>query len=334
MKREAPPVVAETPRSSVPQEKPLPVIRREITPDQICVLTFDRSGSSANVFDRAALEELDSDLDFIAGSPTLRGVVLASAKNSIFVAGADLHAMAHASSDELHRLIELGQSVFNRLASLQIPTVAAIHGACVGGGCEIALACDYRIATPDRVTRIGLPETQLGILPAWGGSTRLPRLIGLPRALDVILGGKTLAAKQALRYGMVDDLAPRERLVDLACRKILSEGLNLRRRRHPLKLMATNNVLVANLISLRVQSQLMKKTCGHYPALFKALEVARKGVSRSVEASLKLERDAILELAPTEECRNLIRVFFMQEHAKKLGYLVENADARPKPVAR
>lgn len=334
MKREVPSVASETTSSSVPQEKPLPAIRREITPDQICVLTFDRSGSSANVFDRAALEELDSDLDFIAGSPTLKGVVLASAKNSIFVAGADLHALASASSDELHRLIELGQSVFNRLASLHIPTVAAIHGACVGGGCEIALACDYRIATPDRVTKIGLPETQLGILPAWGGSTRLPRLIGLPKALDVILGGKTLAAKQALRCGMVDDLAPRERLVEFACRKILDEGPNLRRRRHPLRLLATNNALVANLISLRVQSQLLKKTRGHYPALFKALEIVRKGVSRSVEESLKLERDAILELAPTEECRNLIRVFFMQEHAKKLGYLVENAGDRSKPVVR
>jgi len=332
--REDPRVVFETVRSIASQEKALPAIRREITPGQVCVLTFDQPGSSANVFNRAALEELDAHLDFIAGSPTLKGVVLASAKNSIFVAGADLHAMANASSDELHHLIELGQSVFNRLAALHIPTVAAIHGACVGGGCEIALACDYRIATPDRVTKIGLPETQLGILPAWGGSTRLPRLIGLPKALDIILGGKTLAAKQALRCGMVDDLAPRERLVDLACRKILGKGLNLRRGRHPLKLLITNNALVANLISLRVQSQLLKKTRGHYPALFKALEVVRKGVSRSVEESLKLERDAILELAPTEECRNLIRVFFMQERAKKLGYRVENAGAKPKPVGR
>jgi 3-hydroxyacyl-CoA dehydrogenase/enoyl-CoA hydratase/3-hydroxybutyryl-CoA epimerase len=334
MKRAVPPGVSETPASSAIQEKPLPAIRREITSDQICVLTFDRPGSSANVFDRAALEELDAHLDFIAGSPKLKGAVLASAKNSIFIAGADLHALANASPDELLRLIELGQAVFTRLASLRIPTVAAIHGACVGGGCEIALACDYRIATPDRVTKIGLPETQLGILPAWGGSTRLPRLVGLPKALDVILGGKTLAAKQALRYGMVDDLAPRERLVDFACRKILNQGLNLRRGRHPLKRLATNNALVANLISLRVQSQLLKKTRGHYPALFKALEVVRKGVSRSVGESLKLERDAILELAPTEECRNLIRVFFMQEHAKKCGYLVENVGTKPKPVAR
>src|SRR5205814_3949154 len=133
--------------------------------------------------------------------------------NSISVAGADLHALGRASGPEREGLIELGQTVFNRLESLNIPTVAAIHGACVGGGYEVCLACDARLASTDRATRIGLPETQLGILPAWGGSTRLPRLIGLPRALDVILGGKTLAAQQALNYGMVDELVPRERLV-------------------------------------------------------------------------------------------------------------------------
>ena len=100
---------------------------------------------------------------------------------------------------EVTRFIQRGQEVFNRLAALKMPKVAAIHGACLGGGYEMALACDYRIATADRATKIGLPETKLGILPAWGGSTRLPRLVGVIRALDLILGGKTPAAKQALR---------------------------------------------------------------------------------------------------------------------------------------
>src|SRR5213595_2159279 len=98
----------------------------------------------------------------------------------------------------------------NRVAALAIPTVATVHGAAVGGGYELCLACDYRVASNDRATKLGLPEIQLGLLPAWGGSTRLPRLIGLPKALDVILGGKTPAARQALKYGLVDDLAPRD----------------------------------------------------------------------------------------------------------------------------
>src|SRR5581483_4264940 len=127
---------------------------------------------------------------------------LATAKRSIFVAGVDLKMISEDPSIEnVRTLIELCQSVMNRLAALPIPTVAAIHGAAVGGGYEVCLACDYRVASTDRSTKIGLPETQLGLLPAWGGATRLPRLIGLPAALDLILAGKTLAAKPALKRG-------------------------------------------------------------------------------------------------------------------------------------
>ncbi|PYK61846.1 MAG: hypothetical protein DME21_07990 [Verrucomicrobia bacterium] len=320
------------PLSSVAQEKRC--VYRQITDEQVCILTFDRPNSSANVFDRETLHELDDHLDFIADSTELKGVVLTSAKNSIFIAGADLHALADASADDLASLIELGQTVFNRVASLNIPTAAAIHGACVGGGFELCLACDYRVASPDRATKIGLPETQLGILPAWGGSTRLPRLIGLPRSLDVILGGKTLAAKQALKYGMVDDLVPRERLVEFACRKILTQRSELRRRRHGFKHWATNNRLFAMALSLRIESRLLKKTRGHYPAVFKALEVVTRGLSRPPAESLALEREAMLELARTEECHNLIRIFFMQERARKRSYILGPTPAVAKPVDR
>ncbi len=280
------------------------------------------------------MEELNEQLQFIAESPQLKGLALASAKNSIFVAGADLHAVADATAGELAELIDLGQSVFNRLEALRIPKVAAIHGACLGGGLEMCLACDYRVASNDRATRIGLPETQLGILPAWGGSTRLPRLIGLPRALDIILAGKTLAAKPALKCGLVDDLVPRERLVEFACRKILASGLQRPRRPRGWKLWVTNNRLVAAVLSLLVESRLLKKTRGHYPALFKALEVASKGISRPVADSLALERKAIVELARTRECHNLVRIFFMQEHAKKRSYAAPEAGAAVKPMAR
>ncbi len=320
--------------SSEADETALVHVHRRVTGDNVCILTFDRPGSSANVFDRATLDELNRHLDFIIGAPTLKGLVIASAKDSIFVAGADLHAIAGVSVDELARLIELGQSVFNRLASLAIPTLAAIHGSCVGGGYEMCLACDQRIATPDRATKIGLPETQLGILPAWGGSTRLSRLIGLPKALDVILGGKTLPAKQALKFGMVDDLVPREKLAEYACERILIAGKSLRRPAHKLKRVATNNALVAKVISLRVKSQLLKRTRGHYPALSKALEVVIKGVSRSVEKSLALERDAILELVRTNECRNLVRLFFLQEQAKKRSVMPGAAAAHARPILR
>lgn len=311
-------------------EKPsLECIRRDVTKDEICVLTFDRPESSANLFDRAALLELDQHLNFISSDSSIKGLVLISAKKSIFIAGADIHALANGvKTDDLAERIELGQSVFNRIEALSIPTVAAIHGACLGGGYEITLACDYRIASPDRVTRIGLPETQLGILPAWGGSTRLPRLIGLPKALKVILSGKALAAQQALKAGLVDELVPREYLLRIASRKILAEGKRLNRRPTNLMLPVTNNALAARLMANRLGSKIVRKTRGHYPALFKALEVVTRGVSRSFEESLALEQAAMLELAQTEACRNLIRVFLLQERAKKLiGESRDNGEA-------
>ena len=309
-----------SPASASPTVKTMaPLIQRQITEDEICVLTFDRPDSSANLFDRATLVELNEQLAVISRETRLKGLILTSAKKSIFIAGADIHAMASGvNPEDMRELIQLGQSVFNRLASLSIPTVAAIHGACLGGGFEVCLACDYRIASPDRATKIGLPEVQLGILPAWGGSTRLPRLIGLPKALDIILAGKTLAAKPAFKAGMVDELVPREYLLDVARKRILSQGLKLRQRKSRLMATATNNALVAALLRKRLHAQILKETRGHYPAVLKALDVVTRGISRPVEESLALELNGVLELAQTEVCHNLIRVFFLQERAKKL----------------
>src|SRR6266568_4146953 len=298
---------------ALPTQPSQRTIRRLIREDQICVLTLDRPGSEANLFDRRALAELGEELDFVAGAPQIKGLVITSAKRSIFIAGADLKMMSESAPlEQVRELIVQGQAVMNRLAALAIPTVAAIHGAAVGGGYELCLACDYRLASPERVTRMGLPETQLGLLPAWGGATRLPRLIGLPRALDIILGGKTLAAKQACKCGMVDDLVPAEYLLDAAARRI-SRG----KPRRPRRRLYVNNRLVASVIAVRLRSQLAKKTRGHYPAVLKALEVVTRGISKTVAESLALERDAILQLVQTEAFRNLVRVFFLQERAKK-----------------
>ncbi|MEY4199056.1 MAG: Fatty acid oxidation complex subunit alpha [Verrucomicrobiota bacterium] len=219
----------------------------------------------------------------------------------------------------LREMVEFGQRVFSRLAALPLPTAAAIHGAALGGGFEVCLACDFRFATPDKATKLGLPEVQLGILPAWGGSTRLPRLIGLPQALDLILAGKTVVAKQALKLGLVDDLVPRESLLAAALAKVAKAG----RKPHravPFAVKATNNVVAGNLISMLTQPKLFKKSRGHYPAVLKALEVVTLGVGRSEERALKLEADAICQLAQTEAAKNLIRVFFLQERAKKLTF--------------
>jgi 3-hydroxyacyl-CoA dehydrogenase/enoyl-CoA hydratase/3-hydroxybutyryl-CoA epimerase len=299
-------------RKPLPTPSPPPTIKRTIRDDKICILTFDRPGSAANIFDAATLSELREELDLIAATPDLKGLVLTSAKRSIFIAGADLRMM-DASPVQVRELIELGQSVMNRLAAMRIPTVAAIHGAAVGGGYELCLACDYRVASNDRATKIGLPETQLGLLPAWGGSTRLPRLIGLPAALAIILAGKTLAAKPAVKRGLVDELVPAEYLLPTAVRMI-KRGKRTNRSQHWL----VNNPLSAAIIRSRARTQVLKKTGGHYPAPLAALDVVTHGISKSVEESLRLERERVLELIQGDTCRNLIRVFFLQERAKKL----------------
>jgi 3-hydroxyacyl-CoA dehydrogenase / enoyl-CoA hydratase / 3-hydroxybutyryl-CoA epimerase len=296
----------------VPKPSSGPMIKREIRDDKICVLTFDRPDSAANIFDAATLTELGDHLTFIANTPDLKGLILISAKRSIFIAGADLKSMSQAASaDDVRKLIELGQNVMNQVAALRIPTVAAVHGAAVGGGYELCLACDYRVASNDRVTKLGLPEIQLGLLPAWGGSTRLPRLIGLPKALDIILAGKTVAAKPALKRGMVDEVVPAEYLLPTAL-KVLSRG-KPRRKSHAL----VNNVLTASAIRMRLHPKLLKKTRGHYPAVLKALDVVTSGVFKSLEVSLEQEREGILDLIKGDTCRNLIRIFFLQERAKK-----------------
>jgi len=313
----------------VPAEGQPRTIHRTVRDDRICVLTFDRPGSSANIFDPATLEELRQELDFIAGSPELKGVILASAKRSIFIAGADLHRMtAKTPPAEVRELIEFGQAQIHRLSQLPVPTVAAIHGAAMGGGYEISLACDYRVASPDRATRIGLPETNLGLLPAWGGATRLPRLIGLPAALDFILTGKTVGARQALALGLVDELVPRERLVEVAAQKI-----RLGKRRLPNHWLF-NLAARAAAGSGQLRRQLLKKTRGHYPAVLKAAEVMTRGIGKSVEGSLALEREAILDLVRTDACHNLIRMFFLQERAKKRTLDGGAPQVEPKPVAR
>jgi len=273
------------------------------------LLTFDRPNSSANIFDIPTLLELRETLDTLPSSST--GLIFLSAKPSIFIAGADLNALESLSGEDLRNFIELGQSVFNRIASLPIPTVAAIHGACVGGGYELCLACNWRIATPDRATKIGLPETQLGILPAWGGSTRLPRLIGVPAALDIILNGKTLPAKPARRRGLIDDIVPRELLVPTALKWIQS-----RQPRQPRsQILDRISAAIAAPVARR---RMEAKSRGHYPALPKALRAVTQGAFGPVPVSLHRELTYVLDLATTPECRNLIRVHYLTERAKKL----------------
>ena len=302
-------------------------LRLDFGADGIATLTLDRQGSTANIFDTAALEELDAHLTTLEARRDLRGLLIVSAKPKIFIAGADLNSFAGATPERLGEIVGLGHRIFTRLERLPIPSVAAINGVCLGGGCELALACDWRVGSTDKSTKIGLPETQLGILPAWGGSVRLPRLVGLPAALGVILAGKQLVAQQAQKIGLVDDVAHPEYLV-AAARKLLARGK--RQPATPKGLM--NSALLRPLVSMQARKGVLAKTHGHYPAPLKALDVAVAALGRPLEQGLALEKEAFLDLVKTPECRSLMSIFFLQERAKKLK--IAGAEGAARPVRR
>jgi 3-hydroxyacyl-CoA dehydrogenase/enoyl-CoA hydratase/3-hydroxybutyryl-CoA epimerase len=278
------------------------MIRREIDDDHICLLTFDRPESGANIFDAGTLDELKEHLDFAENDASLRGLIIASAKKSIFIAGADLKTLLQqAQSGEMREFIAKGQEIFNRLANLKIPSIAAIHGASAGGGYEVALACDYRIASDDPGTRIGLPETTLGLIPAWGGCTRLPRLIGAEKAAEVILKGKLYSAHEALKLGLVDGIAPRDQLFDRAREKMR----------------AGKRKLESPTPATPGSPELAPPRQTGNPAPQRAYEIINKTLSISPHESLRMELDAIVDLGKKESTQNLIRNFFLAEKYKK-----------------
>lgn len=302
-------------------------IARSSTSDGIGLLTFDRPSSSANVFDRATLGELEAHLAALEKEPGLRGVILTSAKPKIFIAGADLNAFAGGADEQaLRDMVSEGQRIFTRISQLKVPAVAAIHGVCLGGGLEVALACDWRVASTDKATRLGLPETQLGILPAWGGSTRLPRLIGLSKALGLILTGRQIVGVQALKLGVVDQVAAPEYLLDVA-RELIARG------KRPASLARWSDTApFAWLVAAQARRAVRAKTRGHYPAPLKAIDVCTATARGKPEAGFEREQAAFLELVRTPECRNLLNVFFLQERAKKLG--ASTGDRALPPVRR
>ncbi len=286
-----------TPSTSAPN------IRREIGDDGVCLLIFDRPDSGANIFDAATLRDLSEQLDFIESDSSLKGVVVTSAKKSIFIAGADLQTLLRqAQTGEMRAFIAVGQKIFNRLSALKIPTAAAIHGACAGGGYEITLACDYRVASDAPATRIGLPETTLGLVPAWGGATRLPRLIGPEKAAEVILKGKLYPAQEALQLGLVDKVVPQESLLSAAKEALRTQG----------KERATAEAGRSPGTSKAVEAPPSQNSA---PA--RAAEIINQSLTSSEEDSLRHELDAIVELGETEATRNLIRNFFLADKYKK-----------------
>ncbi len=248
------------------------------------------------------------------------GLVIQSPSIESFCVGADI-SLIQGVVDVTHgaALACEGQSAFNLLQDLPCTTVAAIGGPCVGGGCEMVLACDYRIATDSSGTSIGLPETKLGILPGFGGTYRLPRLIGLPKALDIILAGKTLRAHQALKVGLVDEVVTGDTLLTRA--EAIARGTHRPKRRSPglSERLLSNNPIGRAVVSRAASKTVRKQTKGFYPAPPKALSVTAGGLGRSRKAALEIEAEELGKLITSPESKALVHIFFLTEAAKSIG---------------
>jgi 3-hydroxyacyl-CoA dehydrogenase/enoyl-CoA hydratase/3-hydroxybutyryl-CoA epimerase len=285
--------------------------------DGVLVLSFDRAGASVNTFAQDVLIELDNLLERLALDPP-KGLVLNSAKSSGFIAGADIREFQ--TFDEkgtVGDVIRRGQQVFQRLSELRCPTVAAIHGFCMGGGTEISLACDYRVASKDPSTRIGLPEVKLGIYPGWGGSVRLPRLVGAPAAFDMMLTGRSLSASAARGIGLVDKVAEAAVLVDEAAK--LALGGTQRPFKQRFMGWLTNTWPARQVLAPVLTRQVARKARReHYPAPYSLINTWQRS-GGGIQSRLAAERKSVVKLSSTPTARNLIRVFFLQERLKGLG---------------
>ena len=251
------------------------------------------------------------------------GVIIHSAKKSGFAAGADIKEFVqYAAAGTVLENIEHGQRVFQQLAQLPCPTVAAIHGACMGGGTELTLACRQRVATNDEKTRIGLPEVMLGIHPGWGGTARLPRLIGATQALPIMLTGKPLSARRALALGVIDRaVAPDELLTEARrlLRRPASRPFAIRAKAWASNLWPVRQVL-APMVVKQTAAKVRKE---HYPAPFALIDVWQRG-GGSIKQRLKLEARSVARLADTPTAQNLIRIFLLQERLKGQGSGIEH----------
>jgi 3-hydroxyacyl-CoA dehydrogenase/enoyl-CoA hydratase/3-hydroxybutyryl-CoA epimerase len=302
-------------------------LQRELLEDGVLVLTLDVPGEKVNTLSRALMNELDVALGEIESGLGVTAVVLRSGKPDGFIAGADIRDFGTIRSAlEAETLSRGGQAILNRLEALPFPVVAAIHGAALGGGMEVALACTYRIASDDPKTVLGQPEVQLGLIPGAGGTQRLPRLIGLPAALDLIVTGRSLKARRALKAGVVDEVVPTAALLPAARRAALALAAGTLKPR-PRKVRLQDRLL-RPIILRKARAAVQEKTHGHYPAPLRAIEAVEKATSRSLEEGLKVEAKHFGELAVSDVSRALVSVFFATQEIKKDAGYPEGTEAR------
>lgn len=285
--------------------------------DGIAWLVFNQMDSSVNTLNQETLEEFDRLLDNVAQNSHIKGVIIASGKSTGFIVGADLNAFTKVKdANEAVNLTRKVQQIFDKLEHVHVPTVAMIEGLCLGGGLELALGCQYRVALDDSKTRLGLPEILFGIHPGWGGSVRLPQLIGAMPALDLILTGKMVSAKTAAKLGIVDAVVPL-RHIKWAAESFILEKPNHYRPPGYNGLFKLH--LVRKAVAVGLRKKLMQKALPqYYPAPYAVINNWVRDNSNDKRAYLN-EANSVGKLLVTDTSRNLVRLFFLQERLKSLA---------------
>ncbi|HHP0460486.1 TPA: fatty acid oxidation complex subunit alpha FadJ [Vibrio harveyi] len=303
----------------------------KIDEQNIAWLAIDVPNEKMNTLQAAFADEMKEIFAQLKDTNGVKGMIIHSLKPDNFVAGADVRMLeACTTANEAEALAKQGQELFQQLSDLPYPVVAAIHGPCLGGGLELALACDYRVCTDSDKTRLGLPEVQLGLLPGSGGTQRLPRLIGLLPSLDLILTGKQLRAKKAKKLGVVDACVPETILLDVA-KQLIEKGKNKGKKKQSTKeKLMSGSGLGRKFVFEQAAKKTNEKTRGNYPATVAILEVIQHGLEKGFAQGQELEAKRFGELVMSSESKALRSIFFATTEMKK-----ENgAEAEPAAVNR
>lgn len=297
-------------------------------------ITIDVPGESQNTLKGEFVDEINALFDQIESNQSIHALVLISGKDNNFIAGADISQLESiTTAEEATELALNGHQVFARLENMSVPVIAAIHGACLGGGLELSLACSHRVCTDDRATRLGLPEVQLGVLPGGGGTQRLPRLVGIATALDMMLTGKQLVAKQAKKLGLVDEVVPVANLRKAAEKMALKQVNKKRRRTRDIELQFSPSSLLKmpelqklaletttfgrKIIFDKALQTVNKKTRGNYPSPEKIIQCVTVGMEEGFEAGLATEAKLFGELVVSKPAEQLMNIFFATTELKK-----------------
>ena len=305
--------------------------------DNIATLVLDNKEARVNIFSTPFMEALETAIAELRDSNSTRGLVIRSGKDAGFVAGANIDEIANISENsDAYEKSRRGQLLFQKIAQLPFPTVAAINGHCMGGGTEMVLACDYRLAAKDEAD-IALPEVKLGLFPGWGGTQRLPKLISLQKALDMILTGKLYNAYRALKAGLVDESVPDKILnkyaVDFA-RKVIESGGKKYQSKRMQKAggfqtwLLEKNPIGRSILWNQAKKRVLSNTNGKYPAPLKALEIIKKTYTKNIEKGLELEAKGFSELTLTPEHKNLLHVYQLREYSKKPTGIPDEVEPR------